>query len=47
MQKYSPLKWIKEKLIFLPVSGPKQAGKPLGKFMLPFQEDIIRAALNS
>ena len=43
---HKPLSWIKENLIFLPVSGPKMKGKPVGEFILPFQEEIICAALD-
>ena len=44
-KKTEPLTWIKENLIFLPVSGPKLKGKLVGEHILPFQEDIIKAAL--
>ena len=43
---HEPLNWIKENLIFLPVSGPDLKGKLVGDHILPFQEDIIRSALN-
>ena len=46
MKQHEPLEFIKNRLIFLPLSGPKLAGQKVGKFILPFQEKIIRAALN-
>lgn len=45
MTPHKPLDFIKE-LIFLPVSGPKLAGKKVGKFILPFQEKIIKTAMD-
>ena len=44
--KHQPLEWIKKNCIFLPVSGPALAGKPVGDFILKFQEKIITSALN-
>ena len=42
---HKPLQWIKDNLIFLPVSGPKLKGKKVGQYILPFQEEIIKSAL--
>ena len=33
----SPVKWIEQNLIFLPLSGPALKGAPVGRFILPFQ----------
>lgn len=41
----SPVKWIEQNLIFLPLSGPGLKGAPVGRFILPFQRKIIRSAL--
>lgn len=46
MKNHKPLNWIKENLIFLPLSGPELKGKPVGKYILPFQEKIITSALD-
>ena len=45
-QPHKSLQWICDNLIFLPVSGPKLAGQPIGRYILPFQEKIITTALN-
>lgn len=45
MQPHKPLQWICDNLIFLPVSGPKLKGQPIGRYLLPFQEKIITSAL--
>ena len=42
----SPLQWIKENLIFLPLSGPSLKGQKVGTHILDFQSDIIKSALN-
>ena len=42
---HAPLEWIKENLIFLPVSGPDLKGKPIGDHILDFQADVITTAL--
>ena len=47
MKDHGPLNWIKENLIFLPLSGPKLKGKPIGDFILPFQEKVICDALDN
>ena len=47
MTDHKPLNWIKEHLIFLPLSGPKLKGKPIGDFILPFQEKVICDALDN
>ena len=44
---HEPLEWIKSELIFLPESGVITSNKPVGDFLLPFQEDIITDALDS
>lgn len=47
MKAHKPLEWIKKNLVFLPVSGRHLAGKNVGEFITPFQESIIRSALDS
>ena len=42
---HAPLNWIKDNLIFLPISGPLLKGHSVGKYILPFQEDIVKSAL--
>ena len=46
MMIHKPLKFIKDGLIFLPVSGPLLVGQPIGRFICPFQEDIITSCLD-
>ena len=43
---HKPLEWIKKNLIFLPLSGPKLKGKCVGEHILPFQEKVIKSALD-
>lgn len=43
---HAPLNWIKENLIFLPVSGPSLKAQPVGRHILPFQEKVITSALD-
>ena len=38
------LDFIAQKLKFLPISGPELAGQKVGKFLVPFQKQIIREA---
>ena len=44
---HRPLDFIKNELVFLPVSGPELAGKPIGRFIAPFQEKIIKTCLDA
>ena len=44
-REHKPLTWISENLFFPPQSGPALAGQKVGKFILPFQESIIKDAL--
>ena len=45
MKQHEPLNFIRQKLIFLPKSSdPPLTGQPVGKFLAPYQERIIRAA---
>ena len=44
---HQPLKWIKENLHFPPIFGSELAGHKVGRFILEYQEDIIRSALQS
>ena len=43
---HKPLHFIKTKLHFPPQAGPELKGKPIGDFILPFQEKIIKSALD-
>ena len=41
---HKPLDFIAQKLKFLPISGPELAGQKVGKFLAPFQKQIIKTA---
>ena len=44
---HKALAFIEQKLKFLPISGPPMSGQPIGKFIVPHQKAIIRAAFHS